>query len=138
MFGWLKKLFKHGNKLPGIVQLGLGILLILAIRWLYQNVIYQHFKTLYLESFGNPVKCTYYYMNGCPHCERMDPVWSSLKNNYNGNIKLEKKERGEAGADLDKYKIQGFPTVILVDQNGNHKEFEGERTESSLMNFLKG
>ena len=52
MFGWLKKLFKHGNKLPGIVQLGLGILLVLAIRWLYQNVLYQHFK-LYIRKFFN-------------------------------------------------------------------------------------
>ena len=34
-------------------------------------------------------------MNGCPHCEKMDPVWSSLKNNYNGNVKLEKEVKQE-------------------------------------------
>lgn len=137
MFGWLKKLLKQGNKLPGIVQLGLGIILVLIVRWLIQNFAYQHFKTLYLENFSNPVKCTYYYMNGCPHCEKMDPIWNSLVNSYKGNVKLEKKERSDAGSELQKFKIAGFPSVILVDENGNHKEFEGERTKSSLLKFLK-
>ena len=58
-------------------------------------------------------------MNGCPHCVKFSPIWDSFKQSYKGNVQLLKKERGEAGDELRKYKVQGFPTIILVDENDN-------------------
>jgi len=136
MFGWIKMLFKKGNKLPGLVQFILGVIIIFSVKWLVENFDYQNFKQTYLEGFGNPTKCIYYHMNGCPHCVKFSPIWDSFKKSYKGNVQLLKKERGEAGDELRKYGIQGFPTVILVDENDNKKEFQGPRTAMGLKNFL--
>jgi len=136
MFGWLKMLFKKGNKLPGLIQFILGVIIIFTTKWLVENFNYQYFKRTYLEGFGNPAKCVYYYMDGCPHCVKFTPIWDKFKNSYNGSITLEKKERKEAGDELSKYNVQGFPTIILIDNNGNSKEFDGPRTQSGLKGFI--
>ena len=53
-----------------------------------------------------------------------------------GPLTLKKMERKEAGENtLKKYNVQGFPTVIMIDENGNGKPFEGDRTISGLEKF---
>ena len=109
MLGWIKMLFKKGNKLPGLVQFILGVIIIFSVKWLAENFDYQNFKQTYLEGFGNPKKCIYYHMTGCPHCVTFSPIWDSFKQNYKGNIQMLKKERGEAGDELHKYKVKCKP-----------------------------
>ena len=75
-------------------------------------------------------------MNGCGHCKRFAPIWDDFSGKYNGDIKLKKLERNEAGDMLDKYQIQGFPTILLLDEQGNKKVFEGERSISGLESFI--
>ena len=75
-------------------------------------------------------------MNGCGHCKTFSPVWDEFTSNYNGDLKLNKYETNEAGSMIEKYKIQGFPTVLLIDEKGNKKEFEGDRTIQGLEFFV--
>ena len=88
------------------------------------------------ENFGNPSSCTYYYMTNCGHCKRFTPEWDSFAQSYNGPIKLKKLEMNDAGSDLEKYNIKGFPTVLLVDEQGETKEYDGPRTSDGLNNFF--
>ena len=37
---------------------------------------------------------------------------------------------------LKKYQIQGFPTILLLDGQGNKKEFQGDRTVQGLESFI--
>ena len=40
--------------------------------------------------------------------------------------------------DLKKYEVQGFPTILLIDGQGNKKEFQGDRTVLKVLeNFAK-
>ena len=75
-------------------------------------------------------------MNGCGHCKKFTPVWDEFSDNYNGELKLKKLERNEAGDLLQKYEIKGFPTVLLIDEQGNKKEFQGDRTIQGLKKFI--
>jgi thiol-disulfide isomerase/thioredoxin len=76
-------------------------------------------------------------MNGCGHCKKFMPVWDEFAGNYNGDLKIKKLERQEAGDDmLKKYQIQGFPTILLLDGQGNKKEFQGDRTVQGLESFI--
>ena len=88
------------------------------------------------EAFSNPKELIYFYMNGCGHCKTFSPVWDEFVNNYTGTLKLNKYETKEAGGLIQKYGIQGFPTVILIDEQGNKKEFEGDRTVQGLEAFV--
>tara|TARA_X000000368_G_scaffold224144_1_gene176927 strand:- start:353 stop:775 length:423 start_codon:yes stop_codon:yes gene_type:complete len=136
MLGWIKICKKKFKKMSPIAQFIIAIILVVVLRKLLHLIIYSNYLTRYLENFGNPKSITYFYMNGCGHCEKFTPTWDSFTNQYKGPLTLKKMERKEAGENtLKKYNVQGFPTVIMIDENGNGKPFNGDRTISALEKF---
>jgi len=95
-------------------------------------------KTAFYENFGNPASCTYYYMEQCGHCKRFSPEWENFVQTYTGPVTLRKVEMSEAGDDLEKYNIRGFPTILILDENGESKDYDGPRTSDALTKFLDG
>ena len=88
------------------------------------------------EGFKPASELLLLHMTGCGHCKTFSPIWDEFSSNYKGSVKLQKYEREEAGEEmLKKYQIQGFPTVILLDDQGTHKQFEGDRTIQGLESF---
>ena len=79
----------------------------------FVGVIYYIFfrNSSIMESFGNPTSCTYYYMTNCGHCKTFTPEWDKFVQNYTGNIEFKKVEMNQAGNDIEKYNIKGFPIV---------------------------
>tara|TARA_Y100000813_G_scaffold193779_1_gene173434 strand:- start:696 stop:1112 length:417 start_codon:yes stop_codon:yes gene_type:complete len=137
MLGWIKVLTKKFEKMSSPVQVVIAALLIYVCWLLYKLVRYSLFNAGYLENFGNPKTLYYFHMNGCGHCKKFSPTWDQFASKYNGNVQLKKLERAEAGGLLEKYEIQGFPSIILVDDKGQKKEFNGDRTVSALESFVQ-
>jgi len=137
MLGWLKILRKKFSKLNPIVQIVLAMLIVICIRYLVQLLQY-HYYSSSLENFQNPKKLVYFHMTSCGHCKKFTPEWDKFASGYNGPLEIKKVERAEAGDDLEKYKIQGFPSILLIDGQDNIKEFDGDRTSSGLEKFVSG
>lgn len=81
-------------------------------------------RTECFEGSGNHT-CLYTNMNGCGFCEKFDPIWKEFttgENKYKGPVKCVKKERSEAKEEIEKYGIQGFPTIMMIDPSGVKKE----------------
>ena len=95
-------------------------------------------KQRQIEGFGTPSKMIYFYMDGCGHCVKFAPTWEKFVKEYQGDIKLEKYDRADAGDKITLYGVSGFPTIILVDKNGKHKDFDGDRTVAGLTKFADG
>ena len=135
MLGWLKILRKKFTKLNPIVQIGIGLIIVVGVRYLIQLLQYQYYSSS-LENFSNPKKLVYFHMDGCGHCKKFTPEWDKFASSYDGPLEIKKVERKEAGDDLEKYKIQGFPSILLIDGQDNTKEFDGDRTSSGLEKFV--
>ena len=134
MFEFASSLQKYLDDMSSLTRVLLIIVCVLLFVFLY-NLVVRRVNTY--ENFGNPKTCTYYYMNNCGYCEKFTPEWDTFVNNYNGSVILNKKERTETDeGELEKYNIQGFPTVIMCDENGEYKEFNGERTSNGLIEFI--
>jgi len=125
----MNKLLKLFNRSSLVIKFSVIAVLLIVIYMLF-------FKKYSLENFGNPTSCTYYYMENCGHCKRFSPEWDKFESSYEGPVQLRKLEMNEAGDDLQKYKIKGFPTVLFLDENGQSKEYDGPRTSDGLMQFL--
>lgn len=108
----------------------LCILVFLLVLVYYNNGIMSS-----LEEFENPSNMTYYYMEKCKYCKDFNPVWDEFVQKYNGDVVLKKISMEDAGNDLDKYKINSFPTVVLSNDKGDYKVYEGKRTVDGLMKF---
>lgn len=86
----------------------------------------------------------FFYMETCPHCIDMKPVWAQLKKQLPSSPYAKTLCVAEISAEndrmLDKYSVQSFPTILLVKNNKNDQfspvQFEGERTSQGLIEFL--
>ena len=90
------------------------------------------------EGFGAASEILLLHMKGCPHCTKFMPEWSKFVSENNTGIKTRVVERQENPALIKKYNVTGFPTVILIDSNGDKvEEYKGSRTAAGLLSFCK-
>ena len=132
----MKLLVKYWKKTPVVVKM---VFLLVSAVLLHMTFFRQSGR----ESFGNgqtcsgnPKSCTYYYMTNCGHCKRFTPDWDAFVKSYKGPVILKKVEMNDAGDDLKKYNINGFPTVLIIDENGDSQVYDGPRTVDGLMSCL--
>ena len=126
----MNKISHMWNKSSSVMKLIVSIAVILSIYFLFFR------RNSSMENFGNPSTCTYYYMEQCGHCKRFSPEWDNFVQSYAGPVVLRKVEMSEAGDDLEKYNIRGFPTILIIDDNGESKDYDGPRTSEALTKFL--
>lgn len=83
----------------------------------------------------------------CPHCKKAKPEWEYIKDKYNGQtvngytVKFvdhdcTDAEAPAAKADMQKYKIGGFPTV-KIEKDGQLYDLESNPTRETLEAFIK-
>lgn len=86
-----------------------------------------------------------FYVDWCPHCKTAKPEWENLKSEYEGkiingytlafteyNCTTESAETEEL---MNKYKIEGYPTVKLLKDN-QIVEYDAKPTKSTMEQFL--
>eukprot|EP01060_Flectonema_neradi_P001900 TRINITY_DN1116_c0_g1_i1.p1 TRINITY_DN1116_c0_g1~~TRINITY_DN1116_c0_g1_i1.p1 ORF type:complete len:276 (+),score=56.71 TRINITY_DN1116_c0_g1_i1:39-830(+) len=82
-----------------------------------------------------------FYAPWCGWCKRLIPEMSKLGEIVGDHPKVQigKIDASEDdAADLsDKYKVKGFPTIILLKPDGTFKRFSGKRIADSMLDFIK-
>ena len=145
-----------------LLALFIGLLLIILVYFLYYHFLpklnsdfipnneIRHRAGSYIHG----VKLMFFSTSPCPYSDAAKIEWDKLQNEYDGKKKINDIKikfvghEGEIGSEkeeiLDKYNIEGFPTVILVIPPNNSetgdeivKYFSGEITKENLETFLK-
>lgn len=75
----------------------------------------------------------FFYMIGCPYCEKMNGPWESLKAKHS-DTKFVRIESQNVPKSL---KIGGFPHFMRI-ENGKEKSVKGSTTEEALEKALFG
>lgn len=132
----LKLVNKQHIGLKVILYITIIGLVISVFNW-FQWTIGQ--QSMYgLEPFtGQGKEFTLFYWKDCGHCKKMMPAWNQLMSNYKGPIKVTKLEKDEKPGVMNKFGIQGFPTIMLLNNGKKVKDYEGGRDLQSFTNFLK-
>lgn len=74
----------------------------------------------------------------CGHCKKFKPEWDIISNDEKLNTKVDfiiydsEKDKEQ----IEKYKIQGFPT-ILIEKAGKISSYEGPRTAEALKRVIE-
>lgn len=92
-----------------------------------------------MEAFESRPTVTYYYLPSCGWCQKFTPTWEEFEVAVKAQgiqVSTRKVNGNEATEEVDKFGIQGFPHVQMV-QGDKVAVFEGERTVSSLIDFAK-
>ena len=76
------------------------------------------------------------HMEGCPHCVKLMPEWDKFTEMNDTSIATKSVEKDEDRSLVKRYGVEGFPTILLVDSNGDKiKTYNGPRTSQGLLDF---
>ncbi len=86
-----------------------------------------------------------FYVDWCPHCKTAKPEWNALKEEYDGKningyvVVFEEynctDESSEIEELINKYKIDGYPTIKLIKDN-QVVEYDAKPTKATMEQFL--
>lgn len=86
-----------------------------------------------------------FYVDWCPHCKTAKPEWNDLKAEYDGKaingytITFVEynctNESAEVNGLMDKYNIEGYPTIKLLKDN-QIIEYDAKPTKTTMEQFL--
>ena len=93
-----------------------------------------------LEAKPKTVIIVLFHATWCGYCKRFMPEWNKFKENVNGKMfggkQVNVREVESEEPIIKNYKIEGYPTVKAIDENGNETDFNGERNEEALNEFV--
>ena len=85
-------------------------------------------------------KLVKYYMDGCGHCDDLEPIWklveSRIKKDHSdiNIVVVQLNANYMDNADLPN--VEGFPTISMI-KGGKKIEHKGARTEEAIIDFFK-
>jgi len=87
----------------------------------------------------------YFYVEWCPYCTKSLPIYRSFKDKYN-SINEKQIEHYEINLTNDtdpanknyitKYNIDSYPTIFIINENGDRIDFKSSATLSNLDKFI--
>jgi len=108
----------------------------LALTVIVGTLAYFVLTNLYREGFKGAKEFVLYHMKGCPHCVKMMPEWAKFVSGNKSGIKTRKVEQSQAQDEIKKHGISGFPSLLLLDGNGDKiKAYQGARTANAFASF---
>lgn len=117
-----------------ILPLSILLLIIAAIIIINNNYLREDFQQKY--------SLEYYYMDNCGHCDDFNKsgVWEKISQKNWGHVSVHKYNMKEQQDRVKKFKIRGFPSIVMVDISGSEHvvlaNFEGERTYPKIAEFV--
>jgi thiol-disulfide isomerase/thioredoxin len=97
------------------------------------------------NSNSKDAEIMFFYVDWCPHCKTAKPAWNDVKSEYenktiNGYTVIFTEincteETAEVESLMNKYNIEGFPTIKLL-KDGQVIEYDAKPTKETLTQFL--
>lgn len=113
----------------------LFVLFVIFIIFLIISIVFKKNITPTEEQFNNKDKIVLCHATWCPHCTSFLPKWQQFKKMNKFPIQVVDLESDRDKDEIKEYKVKGYPTIILV-KNGQHIEYNGDRSLVSLKEFV--
>ena len=134
----IKKMLKVVNVEQVVVCILVVVLVVLVVYYVNKN------SEGFNDNANNNSKPTLYffYVDWCPHCTRAkettfnDAKWNNVNNKDNVNlVKVDCEASEENKALATEYNVQGYPSVVLTNNN-KKKELEEGVSPASISNLI--
>ena len=118
-----------------------ALLLVASILFL-TYLAFRNYKVEKYEEDSEKVTVVLIHASWCGHCVSYikSGIFDSVaKSNTNSKISFESWENSKVKDKINKYDVNGFPTIIAIDANGNKiMDFNGNRNNpTELMSFAE-
>jgi thiol-disulfide isomerase/thioredoxin len=120
-------------------QLFYVCLLALILFWSLRREGFISSPTSFLNDIKNKTVCAYFYNRNCGHCTALKPEWDKAEAKLNDKmVAVDLTDTSDAVNEIQKkYNITSYPTIVILTKGIITNTYNGERTESALMNYVK-
>jgi len=96
----------------------------------------ENFAELVLAASAQTPVLVDFWADWCPPCRVLTPILERLADEYAGRFVLAKIEADENMKLAGRYRLRGFPTVILFFRGDSIDQFSGARTPDFVREFI--
>ena len=127
-------------------NMGITLIVVIILFVIAYNVYLYYKKPVKKQSEnGKTAELLFFYTDWCPHCTSAKPEWNAFKAQYkdtpvNGYTLVFNeinctKETPESESMMEKYKVDGYPTIKLLANNKVY-DFDAKPTKQNLTQFV--
>ena len=117
-----------------------GLFLVFLLVWFLRTEGFTSSPGSLLEDVKNKKVLVLFYNTECGHCKTLKPEWDKAEAEMDDKmvaIDVTDSSNEEVKTILTKYKVNSYPTMVVLD-NGNITEtYDGERTKDALVSYVK-
>lgn len=142
-----KKMVRDFQKLPLVQQVVIGVVVALAVYWVWTNYSMRYREGFEDESASSSqptrtLTCTMFFTEWCGYCKSAKPEWAKLVDMFDGRV-VNGTKIVVTSVDCDKNPeiakqngVTGYPT-FKFDMDGRALDFSGERNFDSFKQFVE-
>jgi protein disulfide-isomerase-like protein len=117
----------------------------LLLYFVYKTFLKEGFESsssTFESDLTNDTKLVLFYADWCGHCKQFKPIWEETASEINKGgkkimISVNVGEKDDMSSKLsEKYKVDGFPTVVIFSNGKMTSSYDGPRTKEGLIGSL--
>ena len=134
------------KRVKNILCLAGFIILLFSILGLLNNNVFEGFEASssnFNQNVASGKKLVWFYADWCGHCKTMHDPWDKAADKVNtGDNHMIKVNIGNSKDDnhtaiSNKYGINSFPTILLLENGNKVKEYNNKRTTNGFIKFCE-
>jgi thiol-disulfide isomerase/thioredoxin len=117
-----------------------GLLLTILLMWTVRTEGFTSSPSSLVEDVKNKKVLVLFYNTNCGHCKTLKPEWDKASEEMGDKmVAIDVTNASDMAVKTitEKYKINSYPTMIVLDNGNVVATYDGERTKDALVSYVK-
>jgi len=123
-----------------MIHLLYGLLLVILLVWVLRREGFTSSPSTLLEDVKNKKVLVLFYNTNCGHCKTLKPEWDKAEAKLGDKmvaIDVTNSSDMAVNTITTKYKINSYPTMVVLDNGNVLATYDGERKEDALVSYAQ-
>ena len=117
-----------------------GLLLVILLVWKVRTEGFTSSPSSLLEDVKNKKVLVLFYNTDCGHCKTLKPEWDKAEEEMGDKmVAIDVTDASDMAVKTitTKFKINSYPTMLVLDNGNVTATYDGERTKDALVSYVQ-